>query len=90
MGETLSDVDGVHYTPPDGAFYAFIRVDGLRDSLALARRLVLEHDIAVAPGSAFGPAGEGHLRLCFARRPERLARAMRRLREGLAAEYATA
>ena len=41
------------------------------DSRALALRLVDEAGVGVAPGSAFGPGGEGYLRLCFARAPER-------------------
>ena len=85
VGEALGGLDFVRYAPPAGAFYAFIGIDGLADSAGLARRLVVEHGVAVAPGSAFGPAGEGHLRLCFAHRPERLERAMRRLCQGLTA-----
>jgi aspartate/methionine/tyrosine aminotransferase len=42
----------------------------------------------VAPGIAFGDAGEGYLRLCFAQSAERMERAMGRLREGLRAELA--
>ena len=83
VGEALSGLECIRYSPPAGAFYAFVRVAGLTDSLHLARRLVLEHRVAVAPGSAFGAAGEGHLRICFAQRPERLRPAMQRLREGL-------
>ena len=70
---------------PDGAFYAFIGVEGLTDSLALAKRLVNEHRVAVAPGVAFGEAGEGYLRICFAQSAERIERAMGRLRDGLLA-----
>jgi aspartate aminotransferase len=84
-GEALAGLNGVRYAAPDGAFYAFIGVDGVPDSMALARKLVADHGVAVAPGSAFGAAGEGHLRVCFAQRPDRLARAMQRLREGLRA-----
>jgi aspartate/methionine/tyrosine aminotransferase len=84
--EALGGLNGIRYAPPDGAFYAFIGVDGLADSLALAKRLVTEHKVAVAPGVAFGDVGEGHLRICFAQEPERLARAMDRLRTGLRAE----
>lgn len=84
IGEALRGLESVSYSPPAGAFYAFLGVAGLADSAELARRLVLDHGVAVAPGSAFGPAGEGHLRVCFAQRPERLARAMQRLRAGLA------
>ena len=86
VGEALSGLNGVRYTAPPGAFYAFIGVDGLTDSLALSLDLVRRHGVAVAPGVAFGPAGEGSLRLCFAQSPERLARAMTRLRDGLRAE----
>ena len=81
----LAGLDGVRLAPPDGAFYAFIGVDGLQDSLALALSLVHGHGVALAPGSAFGEAGEGHLRLCFAQKPARIERAMYRLRAGLRA-----
>jgi aspartate aminotransferase len=81
--DALSGLNGVRYTPPFGAFYAFVGVEGLTDSLALALDLVKNHGVAVAPGAAFGPAGEGSLRICFAQNPERMARAMSRLRDGL-------
>lgn len=79
----LTGLNRVQFRPPAAAFYAFVRIDGVIDSLALARRLVVEHKVAVAPGVAFGAAGEGHLRLCFAQSPEKLERAMDRLRAGL-------
>jgi aspartate/methionine/tyrosine aminotransferase len=70
-------------TPP-GGMYAFLRVDGERDSLALAKRLVAEHGLGLAPGAAFGPEGEGWLRWCFASRdPARLHQGVERLRQGL-------
>lgn len=84
--EALNGLNGVRYTAPPGAFYAFVGVDGLRDSLDLALKLVSRHGVAVAPGSAFGSAGEGSLRICFAQSPELMARAMARLRDGLRAE----
>ena len=83
--EALAGLNGVRFVQPDGAFYAFLGVDGLSDSLDFALRLVHEHGVAVAPGSAFGASGEGHLRLCFAQSPDRLARAMERLQAGLRA-----
>jgi aspartate/methionine/tyrosine aminotransferase len=64
-GAALSGLNGVRYADPDGAFYAFVGIDGLRDSLDLAMKLVTKHGVAVAPGIAFGPAGEGSLRICF-------------------------
>jgi aspartate/methionine/tyrosine aminotransferase len=83
--EGLAGLNGVRLSPPDGAFYAFLGVDGLTDSLEFALRLVREHGVAVAPGSAFGEGGEGHLRLCFAQARPRMERAMERLRAGLQA-----
>jgi aspartate/methionine/tyrosine aminotransferase len=44
--------------------------------------------VAVAPGIAFGEAGEGYLRICFAQSADRIDRAMGRLREGLRTQAA--
>ena len=65
---------------PEGAFYAFFRVDGVADSVAFAKELLAKTKVGVAPGSAFGPMGEGYLRLCFARAPGAIAAAVERLR----------
>jgi aspartate aminotransferase len=69
----------VHVAAPPGAFYAFCRVDGLTDSLAFAKEILARVKVGVAPGAAFGPAGEGYLRLCFACAPARLELALDRL-----------
>lgn len=69
----------VELQPPPGAFYAFFRVRGASDSLALAKKLVDEANVGLAPGLAFGPGGEDHLRLCFARRGEDLEETVARL-----------
>jgi aspartate/methionine/tyrosine aminotransferase len=81
--QALAGIPGLRYASPPGAFYAFVAVDGLTDSLAAAMRLVTDHKVAVAPGSAFGAGGEGYLRLCFAQSAERLQRALGRLADGL-------
>ena len=86
VADALSGLNGVNYASPDGSFYAFIGVDGLTDSLDLAKRLVQRHKVAVAPGVAFGASGEGSLRICFAQSTEMLTRAMGRFRDGLRAE----
>jgi aspartate/methionine/tyrosine aminotransferase len=84
-GQALAGLPRVRYAPPAGAFYAFLHIDGLMDSLAFALRLVDEFGVAVAPGAAFCTGGEGHLRLCFAQSPARLERALTRLRNALEA-----
>jgi aspartate aminotransferase len=83
--EALHGLGGVRFAPPPGAFYAFLGIEGLTDSLAFALRLVEEYGVAVAPGAAFCAGGEGHLRLCFAQSPAMLERALSRLRDALQA-----
>lgn len=80
----LQAMPGVEAAAPPGGMYAFFRVDGQTDSLALAKRLVLDHGLGLAPGVAFGPEGEGWLRWCFASRdPQRLDQGLQRLRSAL-------
>ena len=55
------------FAEPAGAFYLFFAVDGESDTRRLALRLVDEANVGVAPGAAFGDAGAGYMRLCFAR-----------------------
>jgi aspartate/methionine/tyrosine aminotransferase len=75
----LASIDRITTGVPDGAMYAFLRVSGENDSLALAKTLVREAGIGLAPGVAFGPEGEGFLRWCFARPIPELTRAADRL-----------
>jgi aspartate/methionine/tyrosine aminotransferase len=74
----------VTFVEPEAAFYLFCAVQGFPDSRALALRLIDEAGVGAAPGGAFGPGGEGHLRLCFARDPEQIAEATRRMARWLA------
>lgn len=64
--ERLSRMPRVQLPWPQAAFYAFFQIEGMRDSLAFAQALLREAGVGVAPGAAFGPGGEGHLRVCFA------------------------
>jgi aminotransferase len=65
---------------PRGAFYAFPRITstGL-DSDAFGRGLLEEERVAVVPGNAFGPSGEGHVRACYATSYEQLEEALVRI-----------
>ena len=78
MVEGLSATGRVEMAIPEGAFYLFPKLLGATDARA-AFRLIDEAGVGVAPGYAFGPGGEGRLRLCFARAPELVAEATRRL-----------
>lgn len=78
--DALQSCRRVAVARPEGAFYAFFRVAGINDSVAFAKEALARAKVGLAPGSAFGPMGEGHLRLCFARAPETVARAVEQLR----------
>ena len=75
----LRAMPGVEAPMPDGGLYAFFRVEGCTDSLALAKDLIAKAGLGLAPGVAFGPEGEGWLRWCFAARPEKNAAGLERL-----------
>ena len=81
--EKLKSVPGVQVAVPDGTMYAFLRIEGMTDSLAFCKRLVREQGLGLAPGAAFGPEGEGFVRWCFAASQERLAEGVARLRRAL-------
>jgi len=88
VGE-LNSIDGVAAAVPSGTMYAFFRVRGVTDSLEFCKRLVRDAGLGLAPGSAFGPDGEGFVRWCFAASEDRLAEGVRRLRKAMVRERET-
>ena len=76
----LADCRRVTVARPEGAFYAFLHVAGVSDSLAFAKEILRRAKVGLAPGSAFGSMGEGYLRLCFARDPRQVVEAVDRMR----------
>ena len=86
----LRAMDGVSCALPGGAFYVFpdfsalLRSRGLK-SADLASRLLEEQGVATVDGAAFGPGGEGRLRLSFASAQADLDAALERIAAGLAA-----
>ncbi len=81
--ELLGDHPRVSLLPPEGAFYAFPRIEGVRDSTAFCRLLLHRSKVGLAPGSAFGRGFYDYVRLCFALSPARLREALLRLRKAL-------
>ncbi len=63
---------GLIVPSPQAAMYLFFKIQGITDSLGLCKRLVTEAGLGLAPGSAFGPEGEGAIRWCFASSLEKL------------------
>jgi aspartate/methionine/tyrosine aminotransferase len=81
----LAALPGVQVAPAKGGMYAFFRLEGFGDSLDLAKRLVVEAGLGLAPGNAFAPEAEGWLRWCFASKdPQRLVLGVERLKTWLA------
>jgi len=76
----LRALPGVELQPAKGGMYAFFKLGGYDDSLALAKQLVAEAGLGLAPGNAFAPEAQGWLRWCFASRdPARLRQGVDRL-----------
>jgi len=85
----LAAIPGVQVAVPRGGMYAFFRLDGFDDSLAVAKRLVTEAGLGLAPGAAFAPEAAGWLRWCFAAKDtSRLVEGVRRLRGWLETMHA--
>ncbi len=83
----LQGIPGVEVTLPRGGMYAFFKLAGFDDSLTIAKRLVAEAGLGLAPGEAFAPQARGWLRWCFASKdPQRLVLGVERLRKWLAAQ----
>jgi aspartate/methionine/tyrosine aminotransferase len=80
----LQKIEKVHTAKPSGAMYAFFGIDGMTDSLAFCKKMLREHGLGLAPGSAFGPEGEGYVRWCFASSLDRLGDGVSRLKKALA------
>ena len=72
---------GFNVAKPTGAFYLFAKIpEGqIQDSMAFCVDLAEKNQLALIPGSAFGEAGEGYIRISYAASPEALAEAMQRL-----------
>ena len=84
--EGLNAVDGIKCLKPESTFYAFPNIKSLGlSSWDLAKYLLKEHKVAVVPGSIFGKAGEGYVRLSFAASIEQLQEGIARIERGVEA-----
>jgi aspartate/methionine/tyrosine aminotransferase len=80
----LREIPQLQVAVPTGTMYVFFKVEGMNDSLAFCKKLVRDTGLGLAPGSAFGPEGEGFVRWCFAASEEKLADGVARLKRALA------
>jgi aspartate/methionine/tyrosine aminotransferase len=80
----LQALPRVQLQPAKGGMYAFFKLDGFGDSLEVAKRLVAEAGLGLAPGTAFAPEAQGWLRWCFASKDvSRLGQGVQRLQSWL-------
>jgi aspartate aminotransferase len=65
--DRIAELPRISCPRPEGAFYAFVNIENIEgSSLDIAKRLLYDYGIVTVPGSGFGAAGEGYLRLSFA------------------------
>jgi aspartate/methionine/tyrosine aminotransferase len=83
--QRLSAQSRVKIARPEAAFYAFFSVDGVTDTMAFCKKLAKDYKVGLAPGEAFGPGGQGNVRLCFASGAERLSKGLDRIESAITA-----
>ena len=78
----INELPGFSCLAPKGAFYAFVNIQGLGvDSERAAEQILESIQVVTTPGSAFGKAGEGFLRISFASSTEDIEEALKRLKK---------
>ena len=81
----LDRLPGLSCAMPEGGFYAWIDIAATGwGSEALAEHLLQAHHVTLVPGAAFGPRGEGYLRMTCVKSWDDLRRGLVRIEEGLA------
>ncbi|HXM00641.1 MAG TPA: pyridoxal phosphate-dependent aminotransferase [Rhizomicrobium sp.] len=85
----LASQNRIRWIPPQGAFYGFLHVEGMTNSLGFAQELVRTAHVGTAPGSAFAPPGDKSsdefIRICFAQDATKLQTGLERLGKAVAA-----
>ena len=73
---------GLSVPEPTGAFYMFPSIENTgMDDETFATELFQKHNVAVVPGSAFGEAGRGHIRCCYATSVDKIKTALERIKQ---------
>ena len=82
--DLIEEIPGLECNVPKGAFYVFPKYDVDMPSAKLAEVLLREGHVAVTPGTAFGPGGEGFFRVSYAASEEQIREGFDRIRKTLA------
>ena len=65
LRDGLERIPRRHWTPTNGGFFAFVKVDGCSDFATLSNDILEKAHVVTIPGSAFGETGEGYVRLSY-------------------------
>ncbi|MBA7475069.1 Aspartate/prephenate aminotransferase [subsurface metagenome] len=80
--DRLNSIRGISCYKPKGSFYVFPNVKKIgENSEAVANELLEKANVVTIPGSAFGPHGEGYLRISYANSEENLRKAVKRIKK---------
>lgn len=82
--DLISEIPGVECNVPQGAFYIFPKYNRDIPSAKLAEVLLKEGHVAVTPGTAFGPGGEGFIRISYATSEDQIREGISRIKDTLA------
>ena len=74
---------GISARTPKGTIYVWAKVPEGYDSAAFATKILEEASVIVAPGNAYGPSGEGYIRISLATPDDRLAEGIERIKNSL-------
>jgi LL-diaminopimelate aminotransferase len=72
---------GLEARPPKGSIYLWVPVPAGHTSASFAELMLSQADVIVSPGAAYGPSGEGYVRLCLTVPDDRLEEAVRRIED---------
>jgi aspartate aminotransferase len=88
--DRIDSMPHVSCSRPEGTFYVMLDMTALKTpSMEIAKRLLTEYGTVTTPGSAFGEAAEGHLRLSFANEMDRLEQGLDRIETMMADKLGT-
>ncbi len=79
--DLIRDIKGLDVNVPKGAFYLFPKYDSKVKSEVLCTKMLEDAHVAVTPGSAFGPSGEGFFRVSYATSEDQIREGLSRIKQ---------
>jgi aspartate aminotransferase len=79
--DLMGEIKGLECNVPKGAFYLFPKYDSKISSIELTANLLKHAHVAVTPGTAFGPSGEGFFRISYATSEDNIREGFERIRK---------